>query len=335
MDPWESILPKTDSTLRLIHEAALRQHTVGILYPKNLTIRNNVVYGFVEKMEKWEKVPVAIDSFHQKAVFKQQMLPLKGFDAIIIRKDPPLNATMLNFLDSLERDVFIMNGIHGIRKANNKLYTSTFNDPENKFLPVTYVSKSKEYLKKVISESESEKMILKPLAGFGGSGVIVLEKSATQNINSLLDFYIGDENKNYVIMQEYVEGAEQGDVRILLLGGEPIGAMRRVPATGDVRSNVHAGGRVERHRLTREEKSICRKIGPQLVADGLLFVGIDVIGGKLIEVNVLSPGGIVNINRLNKVKLQQEVLDFVEEKVEERELAFNQKATYKAQVRNA
>ena len=128
--------------------------------------------------------------------------------------------------------------------------------------PYTNVSKNKEYLAKVLEETESDKMILKPLNAYGGQGVILIEKTARQSFRSLLDFYIGDENtSNYVILQEYVEGAEDGDVRILMLNGEPIGAMRRVPSKGDVRSNVHAGGSAVKHVLSREEKELCRHIG--------------------------------------------------------------------------
>lgn len=336
IDSWEGINPDNNTTLRLIHEACVRGYMVGILYPHNLTIRNNVVYGFFKIIEKFSKVPTSFSTFHQKVKFKEQLLPLRGFDAIFVRKDPPIDNAMLNFLDSITSDILIINSVEGMRKANNKLYTSTFNDPNNEYLPVTHVSKNKEYLKKMIAEASTEKMILKPLAGYGGSGVIVLEKSATYNINSLLDFYIdGSHGKNYVILQEYVEGADKGDVRILMLNGEPIGAMKRVPADGDVRSNVHAGGTVVKHTLTKEELSICKKIGPSLVADGLYFVGIDVINGKLIEVNVLSPGGIVNINRLNKTKLQKKVLDFIADKVGEQEDLISRKLASKEAVRNA
>lgn len=336
IDNWDGIKPESNSTLRIIHEACTRGYMVGILYPYNLTIRNNVVYGFFKVIEKIEKVPTNFTTFHQKVTFKEQLLPLRGFDAIFVRKDPPIDNAMLNFLDSITSDILILNSVEGMRKANNKLYTSTFNDPKNKFLPVTHVSKNKEYLKRIISESKSEKMILKPLAGYGGSGVIVLEKNATFNTNSLLDFYIdGSSGKNYVILQEYVEGADEGDVRVLLLNGEPIGAMKRVPAEGDARSNVHAGGTAIKHTLTKEELLICKKIGPSLVADGLYFVGVDIINGRLIEVNVLSPGGIVNINRLNKTKLQKIILDFVADKVGEQEENISRKLASKEAVRNA
>jgi glutathione synthase len=334
---WENMNPKSDTTIRLIHEAAFRNHTVGIIYPQNLTIRHSIVHGFMKMIVKNEKVSKSVSNFHKNVQFREQMLPLSGFDAIFIRSDPPIDITMLNFLDSIKHDTFIINSVDGLRIANNKVYTAAFYDPNKKFIPETHVSKNKEYLKKVIVESEKERMILKPLDGHGGRGVIILEKNAPENINSLLDFYIHmGEKSNYVIIQEYVEGAqEEGDVRILLLNGEPIGAMRRIPAPGDIRSNVHAGGTVARHNLTSKEKELCREIGPKLVADGLYFVGLDVIKGKLIEVNVCSPGGITRINKLNKWKLQSKVIDFVEDVISNQKEAIHRKQQSQKAVENA
>jgi len=338
IDNYYEIKPESNSTLRLIHEAFSRGYLVGLVYPQNLTIRNNVVYGFCKIIEEFKdkKVPANFSTFKSKTKLKEQLLPLRGFDAIFVRKDPPIDSLMLNFLDSISEDILIINSVEGMRKANNKLYTSTFHDPDNKFLPVTYVSKNKEYLKSIIKDSKTNKMILKPLDGYGGSGVIVLEKGATSNISSLLDYYIdGSSNKNYVILQEYVEGADRGDVRVLMLNGEAIGAMKRVPSDGDIRSNVHAGGEAVKHTLTKQEIDICKKIGSKLIEDGLLFVGIDIINGKLIEVNVLSPGGIVNINRLNKTKLQKKILDFVEDRVREKEISINRRLASKEAIKNA
>lgn len=263
------------------------------------------------------------------------MLPLAGFDAIFMRANPPLDTLALNFLDSVKNDTFIVNDIDGLRLANNKVYTASFQDEASEFIPTTYVSKNKEYLKRVLMESPVEKMIIKPLTGYGGRGVIVLEKSASQNVSSLLEFYIGDKNENYVILQDYVHGAEKGDVRILMLNSEPIGAMRRVPGDNDIRSNVHAGGEAVKHVLTAEEKRLCKAIGPKLVRDGLFFVGLDVIGGKLIEVNVLSPGGIVRINKLNRVKLQKKVIDFVENIVRTKETLLHKKYGFKKVIEDA
>lgn len=336
MYPWENLEPATDSTIRLVHESVSRGHNTGIIYPNNLTMRASITMGFVKMIQKPEKLSSDIVRFYKKTVFKEQMLPMSGFDVIFLRSNPPVDTVMLQFLDSVRGDTFIMNDVEGLRKANNKLYTASLFDPKNEITPATYVSKNKDYLKKIIDESESEKMILKPLAGYGGKGVIVIEKSARQSINSLLDFYIhGGNDSNYVILQEYVDGAEKGDVRVLMLNGEPIGAMKRIPAEGDIRSNVHAGGRVEKHTLTKQEKMICRKLGPKLVADGLFFVGLDIINNKLLEINVTSPGGIMRINKLTRGKLQQKVLDFAEQVAHDREAHLHRKREFRKAVEDA
>lgn len=336
MYPWERVAFETDTTLRIIHEAFFRHHNVGIMVPSNLTIRNNEVFGFVKIIKEMDKISSNPAKFYHKVEFKEELLPMSGFDAIFLRANPPVDPIMLNFLDSVKDDVFILNDIEGIRKANNKTYTAAMFHGKAGIIPETHVSKNKEYLQRVVKESTKDKMILKPLDGYGGSGVIILEKKASHSVSSLLDFYInGQEQQKYVILQEYIEGADKGDVRILMLNGKPIGAMKRVPAENEVRSNVSTGGTAVKHTLTKEEKRICDLVGPKLVADGLYFVGLDVINGKLIEVNVLSPGGITRINKLNRVKLQQQVLDFIEEIVLAKEAALSRKLAHRSTVLNA
>ena len=284
-----------------------------------------------------DKVSASLKSFYKQATLREEMLPLAGFDVIFMRANPPLDPIMLNFLDSVKDDVFIMNSLQGLREANNKLYTAAFGDSHSNIIPATHVSKNKRHLIRQIKESKADKMILKPLNGFGGSGVILIEKSAMTSIQSLLDFYItnSDGTSNYVILQEYIEGADQGDVRILILNGEPIGAMKRVPGTDDHRSNVSAGGSVQKHSMTKQEKALCKQIGPKLVKDGLYFVGIDVIGGKLVEVNVMSPGGITYMNKVYKTKIQCKVIDFVESKVIDQLQAFDRRSRLRNEVANA
>ena len=337
MYPWEDIDPANDTSLALIHECVKRKHGVALCTPANLTIRNSVTSAFCTVINRMEKVPHSLKSFYKQASTREEMLPLAGFDVIFMRANPPLDPIMLNFLDSVKDDVFIVNSLRGLREANNKLYTAAFGDSHSNIIPVTHVSKNKEYLVRQIRESTADKMILKPLNGFGGSGVILIEKSAMNNIKSLLDFYVSnsDGTSNYVILQEYIEGADKGDVRILLLNGEPIGAMRRIPGSGDHRSNVSAGGSVARHALTKEEKSLCKQIGPKLVKDGLYFVGIDVIGGKLVEVNVMSPGGITYMNKEYKTKIQSKVIDFVESQVVDKLQAFDRRSRLRNEVENA
>jgi glutathione synthase len=337
MYPWEQIDAENDTSLSLIHECVKRGHGVAMCTPSNLTIRNSVTSAFCRVINRKDKISGSLKSFYKNTTLRDEMLPLAGFDVIFMRANPPLDPLMLNFLDSVSDDVFIMNSLNGMREANNKLYTAVFDDPHNEIIPVTHVSKNKDYIIQMIKESNSDKMILKPLNGFGGSGVILIEKNAMMSINSLLDFYINNEDgtSNYVILQDYIKGADQGDVRILLLNGKPVGAMKRVPGDDDHRSNVSAGGSIQKHTLTDKEKKLCRKIGPKLVKDGLFFVGIDVINGMLVEVNVMSPGGITYINKVYKTKVQEKVIDFLEDEVQTMSSAFNRKALLRKKVQDA
>jgi glutathione synthase len=320
MYPWEKITPKQDSTLRIIHESVKRGHEVAITHPQNLTIRDSLTLSFCKTILPTEQLTSSISGFYKSVLFKEDMRNLSDFDVIFMRDNPPVDPIVFNFLDSIKEDVFIINAVDGLREANNKIYTAAYYDPNRELIPATYVSKNIAYLSRIIEESENEKMIMKPLDGYGGSGVIVIEKSAMHNIKSLLEFYIdrGDGKSNYVILQDYVEGAEAGDVRVLMLNGKPIGAIRRRPVKGDVRSNISAGGTVEKYKLTKSDKMLCAKIGDKLVRDGIYYAGLDLIGGKLIEVNVLSPGTITDINRLNNVKLQRTILSYLEDVVTQR-----------------
>ncbi|MBI9058265.1 MAG: glutathione synthase [Labilibaculum sp.] len=314
MYPWESLNPKQDSTIRLVHECVKREFDVAITSPQSLTIRDSVTLGYCSTFEKMDTVSASMTNFHHNSKFTKGMRPLKDFDVIFMRDNPPIDPLVLNFLDSIKDETFIMNAIDGLREANNKIYTAAYYDPRKELIPATHVSKNIDYLMKTIEESEDDKMILKPLDGYGGRGVIVIEKSAMHNIKSLLDFYINKskDESNYVILQEYIEGAELGDVRVLMLNGKPIGAIRRVPAKGDARSNISAGGTVERYKLTKGDKRLCDEIGQKLVQDGIYFAGLDIIGSKLVEINVVSPGTITDINRLNNVKIQTKIIDYLE-----------------------
>lgn len=326
MYPWDRVT-KGDSTLRLIHESVKRGHEVAMTTPERLSIRDSVTMANCEVFTRNQKVSSSVTSFRQNCEKKFQFAPLAEFDVVFMRANPPLDPFTLNFLDSIKDDVFVMNAVQGLREANNKIYTAAYYDADQEFIPKTYVSKDIDYLQQIIAESDQEQMIMKPLDGFGGKGVIIVEKSAAKNTKSLLDYYVNNNTKDgksqYVILQEYIEGAEKGDVRVFMLHGEPIGALRRVPSKGDVRSNISAGGTTEKHTLSKEEVRICRKIGVKLVRDGLFFAGLDIIGNKLVEVNVLSPGAMTEYNRLNKAKLQVKIIDYLEKTVKARKEALS------------
>lgn len=336
MYPWEEVVPEQDTTLRLIHECVSRNHMVALTTTHNLTMRDSVASAFCNIFKKGAPIPSDPFIFYKKAKFKKAGLPLSRFDVIILRSDPPLDVLSLNFFDSVHDEVFFINDIDGLRIANNKLYTASFDDPEHRFIPITHVSKNQEYLKDVLLNSKADKMIMKPLDGYGGRGVILIEKHAQQNFRSLLDYYINNrQGGSYVILQEYIEGADKGDIRVLILNGEPIGAMRRIPHPEDIRSNIHAGGKTIKHTLSEKELELCRHISPKLVRDGLFFVGIDIIDGKLIEVNVLSPGGMVPINKLNQVRLQEKVIDFIENVIRTKESIAIRKSEFRRVIEDA
>lgn len=320
MYPWDRIDPGQDSTIRMIHEAVKRGHEVAITHPSNLTIRDSVTLSLCKQITNPNKPSKSIKTFYREVQFETDMQALNSFDVIFMRDNPPMDSLVLNFLDSIKDDVFIINNINGLREANNKIYTAAYQDPKRELIPATHVSKNIDYLLRIINESEQEKMIMKPLDGYGGSGVIVIEKSAMHNIRSLLDFYIHREkgNSNYVIVQDYIEGAEEGDVRVLMLNGKPIGALRRRPVKGDVRSNISAGGSVEKYKLTKQDRYLCEEIGAKLVKDGIYYAGLDIINGKLVEVNVMSPGTLKDINRLNNARLQEKIIDYLETVVKTR-----------------
>ena len=316
---WERVCAETDSTLRLIHECARRGHHVALAAPGGLIICDNAAQVLCRVIQN-NRISANIPSFYRHAELKASRLPLSGFDVIFVRLSPPLDGMVLSFLDAVRADTFIINDVGGLRLAGNKLFPTMLADADHDFVPTTYVSRQRDFLERMILESPYDRMVLKPVNGSRGRGVVVVERQARKSLRSLLDFYVGEgEQSQFVVLQEYVPGAEDGDVRILMLNGEPLGAMRRLPASGDVRSNVHAGGSVKKHALSRRETSLCRHLGPRLVRDGIYFAGLDVIDGKLIEVNVLSPGGITRINRLNRVRLQVRVVDFLEEVVQAQE----------------
>ena len=324
MYPWERVT-KGDSTLRMIHESVKRGHEVAMVTPERLSIRDSITMGNCEVFTTNQKVSSSVSSFRENCKKTFKFLPLAEFDVVFMRANPPLDPFVLNFLDSIKDDVFVMNAVQGLREANNKIYTAAYYDPDQEFIPKTYVSKDVNYLQQIIEETDQEQMIMKPLDGYGGKGVIIIEKSASNNIKSLLDYYVNSSTKDgksqYVILQEYIEGAEKGDIRVFMLHGEPIGALRRVPSKGDMRSNISAGGTTEKYKLSKEEIRVCRKIGVKLVRDGLFFAGLDLIGSKLVEVNVLSPGAMTEFNTLNKTKIQVKIIDYLEKTVKARKAA--------------
>jgi len=320
MDHLESINPLNETTSHLMYECNQRGHTVYFLEPHDIYIRGCEIVARMRNIT----VPadLSMKKYWRSAIkcLKQEELVFESvtdLDALFLRKNPPLNYQALEFLAPVSDRVFMINAVNGQILANSKLYTLNFPD----IIPVTHVSRDPRRLKKIIDDFGGA-MVIKPLQRYGGEGVIKVSVRDRENLNSLINYYVrGYEDypaREAIMVQEYLEAIRfQGDVRILLLNGEILGAMRRMPPKGEFRTNVHVGGKAYKHEVTAKEKEICRVIKDRLIADGLYFVGIDVIGDKLVEINCVSPGGIPRINRFCKAKLEVNVIDFIEHKVKE------------------
>ena len=319
MDPLDTIQPEYETTSHLMYECNQRGHTVYFLEPHDVYIRGNEVVARMRNIsvEPGLSMPAywhsAIRCTHQDDLVFETITEL---DSLFLRSNPPLNYQAMEFLQTVNNHVFILNSTTGQILGNSKLYILNF--PE--IIPETHVSRDPARLRKIIDDFGGA-MVVKPLQRFGGEGVIKVSTRDRENLHSLINYYVrayeSYARREPIMVQEYLESVKQdGDIRILLLNGEIIGAMRRMPQQGDFRTNVHAGGQVFVHQVTARERWICENIKPKLIDDGLYFVGIDLIAGKLVEINCVSPGGIPRINQLTNDHLERKVIDFIEQQVQ-------------------
>jgi glutathione synthase len=320
MDRLESINPLMETTSHLMYECNQRGHRVFFLEPHDIYIRRNEVVARMRNitvppnlsMKKYWRA--LINCLRKDDLIFENVVEL---DAIFLRKNPPLIYQSLEYLDPVSDRVFMINSTTGQIIANSKLYTLNFPD----IIPETHVSRDPVRLKKIIDDFGGA-MVVKPLRRYGGEGVIKVSVKDRENLNSLIHYYVmaykAYPEREPIMVQEYLDGVQKnGDVRILLLNGEILGAMRRKAQEGEFRTNIHAGATAYKHEVTPAERRICKSIKDRIVRDGLYFVGIDIIEDKLVEINCLSPGGIPRINRLDHVKLEEKVIDFIEHKVNE------------------
>lgn len=321
MDNIKFIDPSTETTSYLMYECNQRGHRVYFLEPHDIYIRGHEVVARMRNVTVSPDLPMKkywqllIGCLKKDELIFEKITEL---DALFLRKDPPLIYQTMEFLEPANSKVFMVNSTVGQIIGNSKLYTLNFPD----IIPETHVSRDPERIKKIIDEFGGA-MVIKPLRRYGGQGVIKVSNRDRENLVSLINYYTNSyrpyPEREPIMVQEYLDGVKkEGDVRILMLNGEIIGSMRRIPKEGDFRTNIHAGGTAYKHEITEKERKICSIIRKKLIKDGLFFVGIDIIGEKLVEINCVSPGGIPRINRLNKVKLESKVIDFVEQKVKER-----------------
>jgi glutathione synthase len=307
MDPIERILVDKDTTFVFMLEAQGRGHELYYLNASDLFARGNVTHARLRRVE----IARAEKHYH---LYEERTVPLTWCDAVFMRKDPPFDLDfffsthLLSLVDASR--TFVLNRPSGLREANEKLYAMRF--PE--VTPRTIVTDDIQRLKDFMEELGGE-MIIKPLDGCGGAGVFHLHRN-DRNLNSILETATRN-GARLIMAQQYVSEVRQGDKRLIVLDGEPLGGILRVPREDETRGNIHVGGSVVRADVSERDWEICRRLAPSLRADGLYFVGLDIIGGYLTEVNVTSPTGVQEINRLNGVRLESKVIDFVERKVAE------------------
>ena len=306
MDPVDRINIDKDTTFVLMLEAQQRGHEIYFMEIDDLFLRGGTPCGRYRRLELTRANP------HYR-LGEAKTGALGEFDSVWMRKDPPFDMKffftthLLSLID--ERKCFLLNNPKGLREANEKLYALRF--PEQ--IPQTLVASDMGTLKSFMAELGGE-MIVKPLDGCGGSGVFYLS-GQDRNTNSILEAAT-DNGRRLVMAQRYLPEIRQGDKRIIVLDGEPLGAVLRVPLESETRGNIHVGGQCVKTAVTERDREICAALAPMLRADGLYFVGLDVIGSYLTEVNVTSPTGIQEVNALNGVRLETQVVDFVEQQVE-------------------
>jgi glutathione synthase len=301
MDPVEKMTPDKDTTFAFIRGAEARGHECLHCLPRDVYNVGPVVGAKVRQVSVSDRPP-------HSSLGAESSVELAGLDAVFIRKDPPFDSAyghLTRQLDLVKSQVLVLNDPTGIRDANEKLYAFHFAD----FMPKSLVSSDPKRLLEFVGHVGG-KAVIKPLDGAGGTGVLALSLD-DRNSRSIIDI-LTKEGQELALVQEYQPAVRVGDKRVLLIDGRPLGAILRVPRQDDLRANIHAGGRVEATTLTPAEEQLVEAVGQRLRHAGLFFVGLDLIGGKLIEVNVTSPTGIQEFGRFTGTQPELQVIEWVE-----------------------
>jgi len=304
MDPVEKMSPDKDTTFAFIRGAEARGHECLHCLPKDVFNVGRDVFARVNRVSVSDTAPHA-------TLGVESVVELATLEAVFVRKDPPFDAAYAHLtrqLDLVRARVLVLNDPTAIRDANEKLYAFHFAE----LMPKSLVASDPKRLLEFVSEVGG-KAVIKPLDGAGGTGVLALSLD-DRNARSIVDI-LTKEGQELVLVQEYEPAVRVGDKRVLVLDGRALGAILRVPRQDDLRANIHAGGKVEATTLTLGEEHVVSVIGPRLREVGLCFVGLDLIGEKLIEVNVTSPTGIQELGRLTGTKPELDVISWVESAV--------------------
>ena len=296
MDPIGPINIDADSTFRIAEEAQARGHSLFYYTPDKLAFNQGRVTA-----RGWP-LTVRREKGNHFSLGEEVEVDLSTFDVVWLRQDPPFDMgyiTTTHLLDMIRDTTLVVNDPFWVRNYPEKLLVLQFQD----LTPPTMVARDLDTLRSFLAKHGD--VILKPLYGNGGAGVFKLVQG-DGNLASLHELFAGI-NREPLIMQKFLPAVSKGDKRVILVDGEPVGAINRVPAAGETRSNMHVGGRPEKVELTDRDREICARIGPLLREKGQIFVGIDVIGEWLTEINVTSPTGIQELERFDGTNIAEKI----------------------------
>ncbi|MFB2935886.1 glutathione synthase [Aerosakkonemataceae cyanobacterium BLCC-F154] len=312
IDPIQKLDPGHDTSVALMEAAQQLGHEVWITQAESLSVVNGQAWAVLQRVQltpvqlvdgRW-LIPQPWFELGE-SIFQA----LESMDAVLMRTDPPVTIPYLYatyILDYINPEkTLVINSPQGIRAANEKMYALQFTE----VIPETIVTPDKLVIRQFVERKGAA--VVKPLGGKAGEGILFLEPG-DRNFNSLIELSTL-QGRIPIMVQEYLPAAKEGDKRIILLNGEPIGAVNRVPTGKEFRGNMAVGGQAVVTEITDREREICAQVAPVLQKDGLIFVGLDVIGGYLTEVNVTSPTGIREIDRLSGTQLGYQVIQWIEQ----------------------
>jgi len=305
MDPPSVIKFDSDTSFALMLEAQAQGHRVDHCLPTDLFLVGGVLHANVRRASMQR------DPIEPVALAQGEDVNLETIDAVFVRTDPPFDTAYLwttLLLERLRDKTLVVNDPRGLRDANEKLYACQWPD----LMPETMVTSQRERVKSFVKQVGG-RAVIKPIDGAGGEGVMALLEG-DPNLRAIIDS-VTNNGRRQAMVQRYLPEYKQGDKRILLLDGEPIGALLRVPKSDDIASNLRMGGTAHSGVVDEADRKIIERIAPQLRKDGLYFVGLDVIGGLLTEINVTSPTGIQQISKINKENVSKLVIEWVVKKV--------------------
>ncbi|NVJ99566.1 MAG: glutathione synthase [Alphaproteobacteria bacterium] len=301
MDPIEDINFDGDSTFVMALEAQDRGYDLWHYEAHDLFFDEGKVLAHARPMT------LRRDRNDHYSLGEHEIIDLRDMDVVLMRQDPPFDMayiTATHLLDLVHPDTLVVNNPTEVRNAPEKLFVTEFPD----LMPPTMITRNEADVKAF--RERHGNIIVKPLYGNGGAGVFHV-KPDDPNLSSLMELFLNG-SREPVMVQQFLPEVVSGDKRIILVDGKPVGAINRVPAKGEIRSNMVVGGRAEKSDLTPREQEICDRIGPALKEKGLIFVGIDVIGDWLTEINVTSPTGLQAVNRFDGAKLEADIWDAIE-----------------------